>query len=292
MAAASRPPRRAPPQRLRLLVAAVAAWLCIAGVVIFVMVPAELFHLAMFLAGICGGVALLGPFVGAELAVVVAAAGVQAGVTFFLLSEGPRETILAGAGVAVAGAGTVALARLIVRRLGELDARLATDRDIIDELSQRDGVTGALKRAQSERLLREETGRSRRYHAVFSLVILGVDEWAVMVEHEGPVQAHEQLRAIAEIIGRVVRDEDRLARHGEAEFSLILPETAVSGAEILANRLIAGVLAETSIGIRAGISGFPDDAVDPDDLVAEAESALDFARAAGVGVASSRLLRT
>jgi len=87
-----------------------------------------------------------------------------------------------------------------------------------------------------------------------------------------------------------VRDVDILARYGGDEFVVILPETTVSTARAVADRLHEAItshifLSEEGIEARLtasiGIAGFPDHAQSKEELLRKADEAMYRAKAAG-----------
>ena len=87
-----------------------------------------------------------------------------------------------------------------------------------------------------------------------------------------------------------VRDVDILARYGGDEFVVILPETTVSTARAVAERLHEAITSHTFLseeGIKArltasiGIAGFPDHAQSKEELLRKADEAMYRAKAEG-----------
>jgi GGDEF domain-containing protein len=77
---------------------------------------------------------------------------------------------------------------------------------------------------------------------------------------------------------------------GDGAFALVLPETPLEGAEVLAARLQASASTEAGITLRVGLADYPRDAATPSGLVGEAQEALTFARTADLLVVDRTLL--
>jgi len=84
-----------------------------------------------------------------------------------------------------------------------------------------------------------------------SLVSLQVQNLAWVARDFGAAAGNDLLRQVAEWISVLVRTEDMVARVGDKEFCVVLPETAIEDAEIVAHR-ISGVLLNTQFGINGG----------------------------------------
>ncbi|MCL4535468.1 MAG: diguanylate cyclase [Bacteroidetes bacterium] len=178
----------------------------------------------------------------------------------------------------------------VARRLFKAEAQLERDATVIRELTIHDGDTGALKMVYADTLLTDEIERSRRYKHTLSLVLLGPDDWQAIVRERGDNEATEALKLAGQVIKESLRNVDIVSYREQARFAVILPETAVAGACVAAERLCHSLASRTSILFRAGVAEFPSDAVSKAELINEADAALKFARSASLNVASRVLL--
>ncbi len=182
------------------------------------------------------------------------------------------------------------LAEVIARRLQQVGEQMDQYAAAIQELTLRDGLTGTLKSVYADKLLAEEIERARRYHHNVSVVLLGPDDWPATVREQGREKAIEALGEVGQVILKGLRSMDAVSHREESRFLAILPETPVAGAQLVAERLCESVAAETGLRFRSGVAEFPDDAVSKDELIGEAEAALEFAQSARMTVASRNLL--
>lgn len=106
----------------------------------------------------------------------------------------------------------------------EANARIA-------RLASRDPVTGLYNQKHFDTLISAEWQRSKRHSHVFALIELDVDF---------PV-GDEVLRHIGAYLQTLLRRSDHAARIGDAKFILLLVETEMDGARILADRLRIGI---------------------------------------------------
>ena len=178
---------------------------------------------------------------------------------------------------------------LFTQSLGNLESDLDRADLLIEELTMRDPLTGTIKPQFARQLLAEEVARSRRYRHTFSVVMIGVSE-------QVPPPAEVDLDTVFTEVGRALverlRSTDKVALLGNpSRFLILLVETPLEGAKIITERLVEETRIGTGVQFCAGIATFPDDAVDPDGLIREAESALQFASITNERVAYSELLR-
>jgi diguanylate cyclase (GGDEF)-like protein len=89
-----------------------------------------------------------------------------------------------------------------------------------------DHVTGLPdQRAARERLVQLERGGTS-----FSLALVDIDQFAVYREHNGPDAANEALQLLSESLVNAVRPTDMVARVGDFEFAVVLPESTAASA--------------------------------------------------------------
>jgi diguanylate cyclase (GGDEF)-like protein len=237
----------------------------------------------------------------ATAALVAIAGGGQAvwlGVPGALLAGATCRTARGGAigaGVIVAAAAGAALARAGVHPLPPtalivlvpaasvailltVRAGLEHGRDELRATALSDPLTGvANRRSLLERIEYEivRHGRSRRS---FALLMLDLDGFKLLNDRFGHPAGDDLLRDVAAALGRVVRDQDTLARVGGDEFCVLAPETDGAGAEILTQRVqtaVARVAAGLdALGASAGAAVFPHDGTTADKLFEAADQRL------------------
>jgi diguanylate cyclase (GGDEF)-like protein len=105
------------------------------------------------------------------------------------------------------------------------------------ERAVRDGLTGLFNRRHFSERLEEEFRRSSRYKHSMSLVLLDVDHFKNVNDTFGHSVGDRVLQAVARAMEQGSRKTDVVCRYGGEEFALILPETALDEALILAERL-------------------------------------------------------
>jgi diguanylate cyclase (GGDEF)-like protein len=182
------------------------------------------------------------------------------------------------------------LLRLVLDEVERAFRQIRYQATVIDDLTVRDTETGAFKPKYVESILAEEIDRARRYHRSLTLSIVAADDWATLLEDVGEVAARNVAQGIVEQLSRGTRTVDKIIQLGEGTFAIVLPETPLEGAEVLAARLQASASREAGILLRIGLADFPRDAVTGEALIAEAREALTFARIADLLVVDRTLL--
>jgi diguanylate cyclase (GGDEF)-like protein len=106
-----------------------------------------------------------------------------------------------------------------------------------------DALTQLANRGAFERTLADELTRADRYQHPLSLVVLDLDKFKQLNDTYGHPAGDEALRQLARVLETNLREHDTAARVGGEEFALILPETSLEGAHLLAERMRMAVQA-------------------------------------------------
>lgn len=100
-----------------------------------------------------------------------------------------------------------------------------------------DELTGLHNRRWLEDMLKRQTMRSSMGGQTLSLMWINVDHFGNYNEEFGRAAGDHALYGVAQTMMNNVRPTDLLARYGGQEFIVILPDTDVAGAKIVAERL-------------------------------------------------------
>jgi diguanylate cyclase (GGDEF)-like protein len=122
-----------------------------------------------------------------------------------------------------------------------------------------------------------------------ALLYIDVDRFKNINDSLGHVAGDQLLIELASRLSHCVRSNDTVARLAGDEFAIILPEQESSeGAKIVAEKIIEACLPLVSVGERKvpisvsiGITLFPDDAIDIEQLIRSADTAMYQSKAAG-----------
>ena len=105
------------------------------------------------------------------------------------------------------------------------------------ELAITDALTGVFNRRGLFQLGEREVERALRFQRPFSIVMIDIDYFKNINDTHGHPIGDRILRALAECCRAQARNVDLVARYGGEEFILLLPETDVWGAALVAERL-------------------------------------------------------
>lgn len=189
--------------------------------------------------------------------------------------------------------------RPAVRRIKHDMGRLQKATSQLWRLSQHDGLTGVPNRRSFDERLSEEWGRAVRKQQPLALIMLDIDHFKLFNDRHGHLAGDEALRRVALAAQeQLKRPGDFLARYGGEEFCVVLPDTGVEGALLLAERIRLSVEAlgikrrtfpaEGRVTVSLGVAAErPSNSESPEYLLAAADQALYAAKLAGRNQARS-----
>ncbi len=124
---------------------------------------------------------------------------------------------------------------------------------VSDGLSAPTGLVDELTRALNRRgitsSLIEAMAQSQRYGTPLSLASLRIDGAEALAGRLGPEAEDSVLEGAAAVLAEALRLPDRLGRYHDREFLVVLPQTHVEQAQLVAERLRAAVGA-TSLAVK------------------------------------------
>jgi diguanylate cyclase (GGDEF)-like protein len=175
----------------------------------------------------------------------------------------------------------IAIVLAVVLRLRERNERLVAT---LRETATCDSLTGALNRGAFEEHLRAERARSLRNGRPYAVAIIDVDHFKLVNDEHGHAAGDAALVRLAGLVRANTREGDVFARVGGEEFALLLADTDLEQAAILAEGLRGLVRRETAydpvpLTVSIGVA-----AADPEgqaDVMLAADRALYGAKRAG-----------
>ena len=149
-----------------------------------------------------------------------------------------------------------------------------------------DSLTGVKTRRFFLEALQQEWNRSSRSTRPFSLVMIDLDNFKRVNDTSGHLEGDLLLARVGRQIEQRSRESNVVARYGGDEFVVLLPETGLDQAAVLADRLrrlLAAdpMLAEKGITASMGVASFPMHGSSPDAVLRMADEAMYAAKRNG-----------
>ena len=151
-----------------------------------------------------------------------------------------------------------------------------------------DGLTGLVNHKTFYELLERELWRSRRYDGQISLIMVDVDNLKEVNDAFGHRAGDKVIKEISKRIKKCIRQIDIAARYGGDEFAVILLNTSLIDASVVAKRMI-DMVAKTpaiwdkekiTLSISIGLGQYDAEA-SPEDITSRSDQALYTAKQAG-----------
>jgi len=149
----------------------------------------------------------------------------------------------------------VGLGRVGLKFLTGANLERAYHEEILRQ-STLDGLTQVGNRRHFDAQLERECARAQRHRHPLALVLFDLDHFKRINDTHGHPAGDHVLRMVGAAVRARVRAGDLLARYGGEEFALLLPETDLAGARLVAEKVRAAVagLALTHGGERIPVT--------------------------------------
>jgi diguanylate cyclase (GGDEF)-like protein len=109
-------------------------------------------------------------------------------------------------------------------------------------MSITDPLTGLHNRRYLEARLTEELSRSKRYNYPLSFMMIDIDDFKLYNDRNGHQAGDRALEITAQCLRAALRKVDVASRYGGEEFSILLPQTTLQEAGVLADRIRRKIL--------------------------------------------------
>ncbi|WP_028535172.1 diguanylate cyclase [Paludibacterium yongneupense] len=173
----------------------------------------------------------------------------------------------------------------LVARLQEKEQALNRTLESLDQQASTDALTGAWNRRQFDELAESELSRSQRYGQPISILLLDLDLFKKINDDYGHGEGDRVLQQVADCIRWTLRKSDSLTRWGGEEFIVLMPQTSLSQAVVLAERVRASIashriMEQDPVTASIGVAEFAPPET-RDQWVARADAAMYRAKRAG-----------
>jgi diguanylate cyclase (GGDEF)-like protein len=149
----------------------------------------------------------------------------------------------------------------------------------IEEMAERDGLTGMLNLRTFKSILhREHQLRVRGAPGGYAILLVDVDRLKELNDEHGHQAGNRAITTVAGAVQRAIRTSDMAARYGGDEFVVFLPGATPEVAEIVAQRIRNNVYKSLfpvgerlqRMTVSVGTASYPRDGAQQDDIVAAA----------------------
>jgi diguanylate cyclase (GGDEF)-like protein len=158
-------------------------------------------------------------------------------------------------------------------------------------MSITDSLTVLPNRRYLEERLAEELNRSKRYDFPMSFLMIDIDDFKVYNDKNGHQAGDVALQITAHCLKGALRSADIASRYGGEEFCILLPQTGMAEAGVIADRIRQRVSTTDfphgksqplgRVTISMGVSSFAKNIDTPENIIAAADRALYQAKSFG-----------
>ena len=240
-----------------------------------------------FLMGMAGGAISMYSMI--RPIVLATVASVLLPVTVWFLMFGERAPRMAAIGCALFLVSCLRSTRIIGTALHQsffLGHQLTHAKEQAEKIARTDNLTGLNNRGAFYELAGRQIAYCERHRSPLSLIAMDLDDFKAINDTYGHAVGDQTLRFVAEVIKSNIRTYDISVRMGGEEFVILLPNTSIEQAVIVAEKVRTAMIQEkisideksllvtASFGVAIG-------SYDIDGLLALADKALYEAKEAG-----------
>ncbi|MHC4570753.1 MAG: sensor domain-containing diguanylate cyclase [Planctomycetota bacterium] len=151
-----------------------------------------------------------------------------------------------------------------------------------------DGLTGLANYKTFYEILEKELWRYRRYGGHISVIMVDIDNLKRVNDAYGHRVGDRVIKEISKKIKACIRQIDTAARYGGDEFAVILPNTSLDDALVVAERMVDAVSSspitwkkeQIALSISVGLGQYEAE-ISPEDITSRSDQALYTAKQAG-----------
>ncbi len=161
--------------------------------------------------------------------------------------------------------------------------------DRLEHLATHDPLTGLQNRSNLQQRLVKSLHRAKRHHSKLAVLVFDLDHFKLVNDTLGHSSGDELLRQVAVVLDGVMRADETIARLGGDEFAAIVEDvrswsevsgTAERALDALGRAFEVGD-SEVFVTASIGIALYPEDGMDGDALLKNADAACYHAKALG-----------
>jgi diguanylate cyclase (GGDEF)-like protein len=178
---------------------------------------------------------------------------------------------------------------LLLNTLGDLLATALHNALIFQKMEQQsitDGLTGIKTRRFFLEALQSEWKRASRSGRAFSIVLIDLDKFKEVNDGLGHLEGDLVLARVGRLLEQKCRQSNVVARYGGDEFIVLMPETGVDQAQVLAERLRLWLATDPMLNERKvtgsfGVASFPLHGATVEEIIRVADAGMYVSKHAG-----------
>ena len=178
---------------------------------------------------------------------------------------------------------------LILQTFADLLATALHNAFVFQKMQQHaitDGLTGIKTRRYFSESLSSEWKRASRSGRPFSVVLIDLDKFKAVNDTMGHLEGDLVLTRIGRLLEQKCRQSNIVARYGGDEFVVLMPETSIEQAQILAERLRLWIATDPMLNERKitgsfGVATFPLHGASIEDIIRVADAGMYVSKRAG-----------
>ncbi len=168
---------------------------------------------------------------------------------------------------------TVLLCMWVLNTIRRIKAKEKHQQQVLNDLMVFDPDTTLMQYRYAMQKINTEIGRSRRNGSPLTVMLIDLLGNKDLTDKEKA----DLRKETAKVVPSCIRTDLDAAFINEDTLGVILPETPAGGAQVVAWRIINKTHKKLMLDLGVGISTFPDDSVNDEEMLAHARTALDVA---------------
>ncbi len=181
------------------------------------------------------------------------------------------------------------LEKEVVEQIKESTSALVEQKEESERKAIIDSLTGCFNRRYFETKLEDELNLAKRFRTKIALIMFDIDHFKKVNDTYGHQAGDTVLQEVVVTAKSCLSSADSLCRYGGEEFAVIMPETEISEAIDIAERMRKAIEEHAFYGgetlinvtISIGISEYPEHAIIKEAIIEKADGALYTAKNSG-----------
>jgi len=147
--------------------------------------------------------------------------------------------------------------------------------------SLHDPLTGAANRRMMDVLMEKQFSITKRNNGRLSIIMFDIDHFKRFNDTMGHAEGDKALAAVAHFASESRRESDTVFRYGGEEFLVLLPETPLSGALVVAEGIRSAIERQSPVTVSLGAASYVEGMKQKEELIVKADEALYRAKQGG-----------